>query len=341
MALILTPGQFTQRAEFYHQLAQLTSAGIGVIQALEQLQRNPPSRAFREPLRLQLEKIKQGSTFTGSLLATSGWLPEFDIALIEAGERSGRLDDCFRLLSEYYHERARLTKRAISQLVYPVGLVHLAAFVFLVVLPFAASQFNASLPTLFLKALLTLSPIYLGAALMIYALQSKHGEHWRSFMERLLRFVPLLGKARHFLALSRLALALEALISAGVNIIQAWELAANACGSPALRRAIVAWRPQVEAGITPAAVVSNCRQFPEMFANYYSSGEISGKLDDALHRLHRYYNEEGSRKLQAFAELAPRVLYALVACLIAYEVIHFYANLYGAHSDLSKILNGF
>ena len=341
MALILTPGQFTQRAEFYHQLAQLTSAGIGLIQALEQLQRNPPSRAFREPIRLQLEKIKQGSTFTDSLLATSGWLPEFDIALIEAGEKSGRIDDCFRLLSDYYNERARITKQAISQLVYPVGLIHVAAVVFLIIVPFAGSQFNASLPLLFLKAALTLAPVYLGTALIIYAFQSKHGQHWRSLMEQFLGFVPLLGKARHFLALSRLALALESLISAGVNILQAWEIAANACGSPALRRASNAWRPEVEAGSTPAAVVSSCRLFPEMFANYYHSGEISGKLDEALRQLHRYYHEEGTRKLQAFAEWTPRAIYCIIACIIGYEIIQFYSSLYGPHSDLSNLLKGF
>ena len=72
MALILTPGQFLQRAQFYQQLGQLTSAGIGLIQALEQLERNPPSHAYREPIRHQLEQIKQGATFTDSLLATSG-----------------------------------------------------------------------------------------------------------------------------------------------------------------------------------------------------------------------------------------------------------------------------
>jgi len=341
MALILTPGQFTQRAEFYHQLAQLTSAGIGLIQALEQLQRNPPNRSFREPLRLQLEKIKAGGTFTDSLLATSGWLPPFDIALIEAGERSGRIDDCFRLLAEYYHERARITKQALSQLVYPVGLVHVAALVFLIIVPFAGSQFNASLPLLFLKAALVLAPVYLGAALMIYAFQSRHGQSWRSLMEKLLGFVPLLGKARRFLALARLALALEALISAGVNIVQAWEIAANACGSPALCRAILAWKPQVAAGTTPADAVGDCRLFPEMFANFYRSGEVSGKLDEALHRLHRYYHEEGSRKLQAFAEWTPRLIYGLIACIIGYEIIRFYSSLYGPHSDLSNLLNGF
>ena len=336
MALILTPGQFIQRAQFYQQLGQLTSAGIGLIQALDQLERNPPSRAYREPIRHQLERIKQGATFTDSLLATSGWLPEFDIALIEAGEHSGRMDQCFKVLSDYYHDRARITKNVIAQLVYPVGLIHFAAFVFLIVLPFAASQFGASLTWLFLRAGLILSPLYLGTALVIYALQGKHGQGWRALMESGLRRVPILGQARYYLALSRLALALEALINAGVNIIPAWKLAANACGSPALRRVILGWQPQIEAGSTPATVLTHSNRFPEMFANYYQSGEVSGKLDESLDRLHRYYSEEGTRKLENFAEWTPRLIYGIVAGIIAYKIIAFYSGYFHQIGDLTK-----
>ena len=336
MALILTPGQFIQRAQFYQQLGQLTSAGIGLIQALEQLERNPPSRAYREPVRHQLEQIKQGATFTDSLLATSGWLPEFDIALIEAGEHSGRLDQCFKALSNFYNDRARITKKVIAQLVYPVGLVHFAAFVFLIVLPFAASQFGVSLAWLFLRAGLILSPLYLGTALIIYALQSKHGQGWRALMETSLRRVPILGPARYYLALSRLALALEALINAGVNIIPAWKLAANACGSPALRRVILGWQSQIEAGVTPATMLTDSNRFPEMFANYYHSGEVSGKLDESLDRLHRYYSEEGARKLESFAEWTPRLAYGLVAGIIAYKIILFYAGYFNQIGEITK-----
>ena len=117
-----------------------------------------------------------------------------------------------------------------------------------------ASQFNASLTLLFAKAALILSPLYGAVALMIYATQSKHGENWRARIEAFLRPVPILGKARHYLALSRLAAALEALISAGVNIFEAWDLAATASGSPALRRAVAAWKPQ--RGRRPNAVRS-------------------------------------------------------------------------------------
>lgn len=340
MPLILSPAQFTQRAEFYHQLAQLTSAGIGIIRAVDQIRNNPPARSYREPLQRLLDKLADGATLAESLQSLS-WLPEFDLALIAAGEQSGRLDASFRLLANYYNDRARIIKQVISQLIYPVGLIHLAALVFFIVLPYAASEFSASLTLLFLKALLVLAPLYAGTALLIYATQSKHGESWRASIESALRLVPILGKARRYLALSRLAAALEALISAGVNIFEAWDLAAIASGSPALRRAVAAWKPQLTAGMTPAEAVRRCRLFPEMFANLYFSGETSGKLDESLRHLHRLYDEEGSRKLQSFAQLTPRLVYLLVAVFIGYKVVQFYYGLYGPNSDLAHILRGF
>jgi type IV pilus assembly protein PilC len=332
--MIVTPGQFTQRAEFYHQLAQLTAAGIGVMQALEQIKRNPPARSFREPLQRVLDELAKGRAISDSLRQLS-WLPEFDIALVEAGEHSGRLDACFRLLSDYYNDRARITKQVISQLIYPVGLIHFAALVFLIILPFASSQFNASLTWLFVKAALILSPLYLVTFFLIYATQSKHGEKWRARIETVLRPIPILGTARHFLALARLAAALEALLSAGVNIIEAWDLAATASGSPALRRIVTNWKPQVVAGETPAEVLRTRREFPEMFTNLYATGEVSGKLDETLKRLYAHYQEEGTRKLHAFAQWMPRLIYFIVAGVIAYKVVTFYTGYFQQINDMS------
>ena len=335
MSFIVTPGQFTQRAEFYHQLAQLTSAGIGILSALEQIKRNPPARSFREPIQRLLDELAKGRTFAESLRQLGAWLPEFDIALIDAGERSGRLDICFRLLADYYNDRARIAKQVISQLIYPVGLIHFAAFIFLIVLPFAHSQFNASLLWLFVKAALVIAPLYLVTIFLIYATQSRHGEKWRARIESCIRPIPILGTARRFLALARLAAALEALISAGVNIVQAWDLAATASGSPALRRTVESWKPQIAAGQTPAEIIRGCRIFPEMFANLYASGEVSGKLDETLRRLYAHYQEEGARKLHAFAQWTPRLIYLLVAGIIAYKVVSFYLGYFQQINDVS------
>ena len=320
MALIVTPGQLTRRAELYHQLAQLTSAGLGLVAALEQLLRHPPARSFRPPLQTILDGIAQGFTFAESAGRARGWLPGFDLALLDAGERSGRLDACFRLLALYYNDRARLLRQMIGDLAYPVALLHFAVFI----LPFAAFFASGNLLMYLAQTFGVLLPLYAAVALLIYTLQSKHGEVWRGGVERLLYPIPILGSARRDLALARLSVALEALLSAGVNIIEAWELAAAVSGSPALRSTVRAWRADVQAGQTPAEAVSASGRFPDLFSNQYATGEISGKLDEVLRRLHGYYQEEGSRKMHALAQWTPRLVYLLVALVIGYKVVSFY-----------------
>jgi type IV pilus assembly protein PilC len=338
MSLIITPGQLVRRAELYYQLSQLVSAGISLVQAIEQLANHPPSRSFRKPLRLLLEKIHAGATFADALRATSGWLPQFDLALIDAGERSGRIDICLRVLADYYTARAKLAKQAISSMLYPFFLVHFAALVFCVVVPWAASGFSVNLNSLFLHAGLALAPLYLILAMGVYSLQSGHGERWRALVESVLHFVPILGAARRALVLSRLALTLEALISAGVNIIEAWALAADATASPAIRRTVVAWGPEFALGHTPATLVNRCGKFPSLFVNFYTTGETTGKLDETLHRLRVYYEEEGRRKFEALSEWIPRVIYLVIAIAIAIAIIQFYT---GYFNRVAAVTQGF
>jgi len=322
MSLIVTPGQLRVRAGFYQQLGQYTSAGIGLMQGLDQLQRHPPAPSYRNPITQLIKDLHSGCTLEESLRRLGKWVPSFDIALLQAGEQSGRLDACFRLLAAYYNDRARVARQMISDLAYPAFLFHFAIFIF----PFAQFFTSGNWMVYLAKTFGVLIPIYGLVALMIYAAQSRHGEAWRSQVEIFLRPVPILGSARECLALSRLAAALEALLNAGVTVIQAWELAATASGSPAIRKLVVGWRPLVDAGQTPAEVVRSSARFPELFANQYATGEVSGRLDETLRSLHTYYLEEGSRKLHALAQWTPRLVYLSVALLIAYHVVQFYSS---------------
>jgi type II secretory pathway component PulF len=325
--VITTPRQLDQRAELFHQLAQLTSAGIGIIAALEQIKRGPPSRSYREPLQQLLDELARGATVADALHRL-GWLPAFDLALIEAGERSGRMDACFRLLAQYYNDRARLIRQTIADLMYPVSVFHLAVFVSTLL------EFLWSGPWL-LVLVGGLVPLYAATAFLIYAGQDQRPEAWRTKVESVVRLIPVLGTARHYLALARLAAALEALISAGVNIFEAWDLSAAASGSPALRRAVADWRPKMTAGQMPSEAVRACRLFPEMFANFYASGEVSGKLDESLRHLNRLYSEEGLRKLHLVSKWVPRFIYFMVVLFVGYIVIRFWTNYFNQLNQLS------
>jgi type IV pilus assembly protein PilC len=327
--VIISPGQLARRADFYHQLAQLTGAGLGLVRALEELKRHPPAPSYREPIGRLLDQIAGGATLTDAVQCCGSWLPAFDVALLQAGEHSGRLDACFRLLADYYTDRARLARQMIADLAYPAFLLHFAIFIF----PFAQFFASGNWVVYLGQTIGVLIPLYLVAGLMVFAAQSRHGETWRACVESFLAPIPVLGAARRYLALARLAAALEALLRSGVMIIQAWELAATASGSPALRRIVLGWRPQVDAGQTPAEAVNASGRFPELFAAQYATGEISGQLDETLGRLHAYYQEEGSRKLQAVSRWTPRAIYFCVVLMIAYRIIHFYTGYFNQVRD--------
>ena len=331
MPLIVTPSKLARQSEFYHQLGSMLSAGLGLIPALDHLGHHPPARSFRLPIRRLLEHLGQGANFTESIQQIPGWLPSFDLALIEAGEKSGRLDACCRLLADYYRQRADMARRVLSGLAYPLFVLHMGVLLF----PFADFFTSGNLVVYLSRTLGVLVPLYAAAFLIALACQGRRGEEWRAWIERILHPIPLLGTARRYLALARLAAALEALLNAGVSIIQGWGMAAAASGSPAILRAVRGWLPLLENGSTPSELVRASPVFPEMFASLYFTGEVSGSLDDTLKRLHVLYQEDGTRKLQAVVEWTPRLVYLCVALIIAYRIVSFYLGYFGEINKLT------
>ncbi len=302
----------------------MTVAGLPLVKTLETLKKSPPSRSDRKHLDTVIQAIELGATFTDGLRQTGRWLAPFDHALIEAGEKSGRLDQCFGLLSQYYADRAVISRRVMSGLWYPAFMLHAACFV----TPFPAFMLDKiSFDQYLQQALTPLICVYVIVFGLILAGQSRWGGPWRAAIELFCRFIPLVGSARKHLSLARLAMSLEALLSAGVNIIQSWELASVASGSPALARAVERWLPRVREGEqTPGEVLPDCREIPELFANLYHTGEISGQLDDTLVRLRTYHQEEGSRQMQMIAEWAPRVVYLIIAAFVVKMIFQLAGN---------------
>jgi type II secretory pathway component PulF len=330
MALFLAPRQFQRRADAYEQLGQLTAAGMPLPGALEMIERNPAARSDRPALRRILDHLGQGHTFSASLEAAGRWLPAFDLALLHAGEQSGRLPECFRILSRHYGGQAQLARELLANLAYPVALLHAAVFLF----PFPQLFLTGDPGAYAVQTLGVLLPFHAAGWLILFALQGRHGQAWRSLMERLAARLPWLGAARKAQALSHLSSALEALINAGVGIIEAWRLAALASGSPALSRCVSGWRHALEAGRTPAELVADSPLFPEVFANLYRTGEVSGRLDESLLNLSRYYREEAARKLKLLTEWVPRLFYMVVALAVAWKILSFWTGYFKQIEDV-------
>ena len=338
MALIVTPGAVAKRAEFYFQLSAMIRAGLTLIQALETLQRKPPGPGYARHIGRILEELNQGSSFTASLAAVGNWIPPFDRALLEAGERSGRLDQCFKTLATYYDASARRIRQVISKLLYPIGLLHFALLIFPVDRLVAVVR-DGDTSGYIAQKIGVFIPAYLVTLVLIKLLQTQRFAFWRATLERLLGLIPFIGGARRALALGRLTAALEALINAGVGIIDAWELAGAASGSAKLNGIIRRWRPRIESGaFTPGDLLAQSSAFPTTFTSIYRSGEISGQIDDSLLRLREYYDEESTRKLDVFTKVLVTCVILGVMLTVAYFIISFYGNLFKGMGDTLKDL---
>ncbi|MDQ6630146.1 MAG: type II secretion system F family protein [Verrucomicrobiota bacterium] len=328
MSFLVTPSQLTQRAELYHQLGSTISAGIPLANALELIVNHPQRRSFRKPILQLFEQLQQGATFGEAMTQLRGWMPVFDVALLTAGEQSGCLDVCFKLLANYYRSRAQILRELIQGMTYTILTLHV--FIFIFPLSYLVNIFthNAIAPFL-LQKLFIFGSLYGLVFLGIFACQGRRGENWRLMIEKMGNVIPLLGKARQFLALSRLSAALAALLNAGVSIVAAWELSAAASGSPALRRDVLSWKPFLESGETPAEMVNQSKLFPQLFSTSYQTAEVSGQQDDALQRLHNYYQEEGFNKMRLFTRAFNGLLYGIIVVMVVFQVFKFYLGYFG------------
>jgi type IV pilus assembly protein PilC len=325
MSLIVTPGELNKRAELYHQLGSMLSAGIPLIQALELIQNRRLVPGFGRVLASITQSLQEGDTFTRALTKAKGSLSAFDLALLSAGEQSGRLDVSFQLLAHYYENKARLIRDTLTGLFPTLATVH----VFLLIFPLPFLQgavINGNWWAYFFQKAIVFGPLYFGVFSLIALCQGNRGEIWRTIVEQIANMIPVLGTARRQLALARLSAALESLVNAGVPVIASWELAGAASGSPRLHRIVKSWKSELETGETPADLVSRTQFFPEMFANLYRTGELSGQQDDTLRRLHAYYQEEGFRKMKLFSRLFNGSVYGLVVIMVAIQVISFYVG---------------
>jgi type II secretory pathway component PulF len=357
---MVTPGTLNRRAQLFEQLAAMIAAGVPLTKAMEMAARNRSTGIPRKVLEQLTHHLQEGHTFADAMQLVSGQkratpqgievslksghrayaLSEFDVALLSAGEESGRLDATFKLLARYYASRAKIINDTISGSIITIVTLH----VFLVVFPIGFliafvqgivnNQFSQCLPFLIEKAVV-FGLLYAGVASFAFAGQGNRSEGWRALVESIFSIVPVLRTAIKDLALARLAMALEALTNAGVPVVRSWELASAACGSPHLKREVLNWTPQLEHGTTPADMVAQINYFPDTFTQLYQSGEISGKMDDTLIHLRTFYEEEGFRKLTSFRYIVTYVVYFAIAIAIGIFIIRFWLNYF------STALNAF
>ena len=156
--------------------------------------------------------------------------------MIEAGEQAGLLERSFEKLSEYFKLALETEAKIKRGLVYPVIMLHAAILMALISISMMASwsplakesaaweSFKAGLGIVALLYLLMISFV------SIFVLQVRRaGTSMTS--DRLIGYIPLLGKMRNCLAMSRFCEVFHMSLSSGQKMDRSFYMAGASSGS--------------------------------------------------------------------------------------------------------------
>lgn len=130
-------------AIFSRQIATMMSAGVPLVQALEIVGRGHDKPAMSELVLGVKTYIEGGSSFSESLGKFPLYFDDLFVNLVEAGEKSGALENLLDKIATYKEKTEALKKKVKKALTYPTAVVAIAFVVTGILLYFVVPQFES------------------------------------------------------------------------------------------------------------------------------------------------------------------------------------------------------
>ncbi|WP_395750745.1 type II secretion system F family protein [Prosthecobacter sp.] len=329
--------KLSEKALLYRELAKLVGANFHLDRSIELLLKQKPSHARRSWLQGLQTGLKEGKTIAASITEHCGDFSDtLEFALIDAGERSGRLGDAFSHLSRYFEAWHMAVKQALGAMIYPLVLAHLG-----VILPELPTMVTATME----DRPLSYGGIFLPLAILWLVLLSLF-LLWRwlarlgaasAAVDRWLLHIPLIGSVRRHWALARFSQVFYASLLASMRMTECMQLAGGASHSGMLRRASEDAARRIAAGATISGAMADVHGFPDVFVDGIATAEESGTLDHEMNRWAAAETIEAGDAVQRAAQWLPKIAYAFAVIYVTYRII---TLMTGYFSGVTRLMEG-
>jgi type IV pilus assembly protein PilC len=332
---------------FGQELAALLKAGLPLLQSLDVMLERQKDPLFRSSLGNIRERVKSGIALSEAFKTEGDLYPPILAASLVAGERSGSLETVLRRFVQYLRLTQALKKKAISVSVYPVVLIAVMTALVIVMLVYVIPQFesfyeglNAQLPTP--TRILMAVPaairenflwIVLGLAAGVVVLIVWLRQPGSAIkVDRALLRLPYVGRLMRMYATSQLARTLSTLLSGGLPLVNALDVAANSVGNRAMAAAVAAATPQIREGKSLTSALESSGMLENLALEMVKVGEQTGALGDMLGSVAEFYDEEVDTRLATVLALVEPLMLVMMAFLVAGMLLAFYLPLFQAIS---------
>ncbi len=329
---------------FTRQLAVLTGAGVPIVQSLEALNRGDGgNKNLKTAITGILSQLEQGKTLSGSMSNYGNIFDKIYTELVAAGEASGSLDVVLTRLAEYIEKSNKLMGKVKGALVYPAAILIVSTLVISVILMFVIPAFmelfsasGQELPklTMFVVNLSEILKKYwylifgvlIGGPLLLKSYtNTKEGER---NMDSLMITLPVLGTLVLRSSIARFTRTLAILLTAGVRLAEAIEIAANTSGNYEMEKILMETKHSITQGRTFSAPLHSSKLIPDMVAQMISIGEESGNMDVMLNKIADFYEEEVEAAADTLTSLIEPFMMVFLGGIIAVLVIAMYLPIF-------------
>ncbi len=345
LSLTLTRINVRDKAIFSRQFSALVNAGVTLVRALSVLQeqtKNPKLAKIIELIRLDVE---QGSSIADAMRKHPQAFDNLYIAMVQAGELGGVLDEVLERLSKLLEDQDRLNRQIRSALSYPTTVFVLAIGLFLAMVIFILPVFkgifktlNGELPgfTLVMLGLSDALQSWTGWVVIIclgvagkYLFDSVYSSpQGRTFIDGIKLKLPLFGDLIQKASVARFCRTFGSLARSGVPILTALEIVRDTAGNQVIANTVENARNAIREGGQIAAAIQKERLFPPLATQMMSVGEETGELDSMLFKVAEYYEIEVELAVKALTSLLEPIMIVVLGGMVGSVILAMYLPLF-------------
>jgi type IV pilus assembly protein PilC len=328
---------------FTRQFATLINAGIPVVDALKILSEGLRPGLLRESASKVKTSIENGKRLADAMASTQGVFDRLYVNMIQAGEEAGILDAILNRLAIYMEKSEKIKGQVKGAMVYPGVILIVAFLVISGILVFIIPKFNefyssaGKAPPALTQMVVNLSDLlihkwylFIGGAigipiLLMQYLESPDG---RANFDAFVLKVPVVGEVALKSALARLSRTLSTLLSSGVGLIEAIEIAARTAGNGVIEKILIRSKDSVTQGRSFSAPLGKEKIIPDMVVQMIAIGEQSGTMDIMLGKIADFYEDEVEAAVKAMTSLIEPLMMVFLGGIIAILVIAMYLPIF-------------
>jgi type IV pilus assembly protein PilC len=330
-------------AIFTRQFSVMIDAGLPLVQCLEILGGQQENKAFKRALITIRGDVEAGSSLADAMRKHPKIFNDLFTNMVAAGEAGGILDTILQRLAQYIEKAVKLNSQVKSAMIYPVGVISIAAIVIAVILwkviPVFAALFaglGAELP-LPTRVVISLSNFIadfwwlIGGSIfaIITGVKRWHATpKGKRIIDAFMLKLPIVGDLIRKIAVARFCRTLATLTSSGVPILDGLQITAKTSGNSIVEDAIMATRKSVEEGKTISEPLGQTDVFPTMVVQMIAVGEQTGALDTMLTKIAEFYEDEVDTAVAGLMKLLEPVLVAFLGVAIGGIVIAMYMPMF-------------